>query len=379
MRGFLRRPPRPLPAWWPEGQPWPPVTYAKRPMPAWWPQGEDWPPRHARTGADLQFPIRIAVIFAIVLHLVVVGVVAIVNTVFGPFVQPLVWPVSGTLLVATVAGLFVVAMRRIGAPLTEIVAAAHRVADGDLSARVEERGLPWLRSLAHAFNTMTARLDRQQRERRELFADIAHELRTPLAVIQGRIEGMLDGVYSRDNDQVTQVLQEARALSRLIDDLRTSANAENGTLALQKEPTDLAVLIEETADLFRPDAAARRVVIDARIPDDLPIVAVDPLRLREVIANLLSNALRHAPEGSVVAIECSLSARSVVVRVSDEGPGIPEIDLERVFNRFFKGPTSTGSGLGLTIARSLVIAHGGTIAAARRESGGTAITVTLPR
>ena len=379
MHGFLRRPPRPLPPWWPEGQPWPPVPPEKRPVPAWWPHGEDWPPRRQGLPPELRLAVRVAVIFAIVLHLVGVGVLTIAGSVISPFAREPVWPVSVTLLIAVLAGAFVLAMRRIGAPLSDIVAAARRVADGDLSVRVDARGLPWLRSVAHAFNTMTGQLDRQQRERRELVADIAHELRTPLAVIQGRVEGMLDGVYGRGNEQIAQVLQETRALSRLIEDLRTSANAESGTLTLRREPTDLAVLIEETADGFRPDVEARRGQIDVRVPDDLPVVPVDPLRLREVLANLLSNALRHAPDGRRIAIECSPSPDSVMIRVSDEGQGISEAELRRVFDRFYKGATSTGSGLGLTIARSLVVAHGGTITAARREGGGTVITVTLPR
>jgi two-component system sensor histidine kinase BaeS len=349
-------------------------------MPPWWPAGETWPPRHspARPG-EFAFPIRVAVVVAIVLHLAILGALAIATTVFGPFERPIGWPVSATLLVALVAGLFVLAMRRVGAPLTEIVAAVHRVADGELGTRVDERGLPWLRSLARAFNTMTTRLDRQQRERRQLVADIAHELRTPLAVIQGRAEGMLDGVYPRDEEQVARLLDQTRVLSRLIDDLRTSANAEAGVLTLHREPTDLAVLLEETADGFRAEASARQVSITVDVANDLPLLSVDPLRVREIVSNLLSNALRYAPQGTVVTIECANAVRAVRLGVTDSGPGIPEGDRQRVFERFYKGTTSTGSGLGLSIVRSLTLAHGGTIAVTDGAHGGTMFCVTFPR
>ena len=375
----MNRQPRPLPAWWPPGRPWPPPAGEARPVPAWWPQGEDWPPKHAgRPRGERGVPIRLAILFAVSLHLIVVGALAVVREIAGPFGWQPVWPVSATILVTLIAGLFVLAMRRIGAPLGDIVAAARRVADGDLSVRIDEQGLPWLRSLASAFNTMTARLERQQQERRALMADIAHELRTPLAVIQGRVEGMIDGVYPRDEQQVAQVLEETRLLARLVEDLRTSANAESGALTLQKEATDLGVLIEDAVDAFQPEAETRKVRVEVRVIGELPLMHLDPLRIREVLTNLLANALRHSPEGSVVTIEGGREGAAAVIRVIDEGAGIPPSDLPRVFDRFYKGATSKGSGLGLTIARSLVTAHGGTISAESRAGRGTTITFTVP-
>jgi two-component system, OmpR family, sensor histidine kinase BaeS len=383
VRRRLTAPPRPLPSWWPPDRPWPPVEPTRSAStPGWWPQGEPWPPPDAasRSGGSTRFPIRIAILFAIGLNLIVAGAVALVRAVAAPFgVGPLgstpLWSVGVTLVAAT-AWLFVVAMRRVGTPVSDIVVAADRVAEGDLSVRLDERGLPWLGRVAHAFNTMTLRLERQQRDRRALMADIAHELRTPLAVIQGRMEGMLDGVYPRDEPQIRQVLNETRTLARLVEDLRTSAHLESGTLTLQKEATDLGVLLEEMAQMFRPEAEARRVSLDVQA-GDLPLLTVDPLRIREVLANLLSNAIRYSPDSGAVRIIAQKDRDEIVVRVVDQGPGILPEDLPKIFERFQKGPTSHGSGIGLSIARSLVAAHGGTI---RADSGseGTTMTFTVP-
>jgi len=355
------------------------------PMPAWWPQGESWPPKTGPAPRHYElhrFPIRVAILFAIVLHLIAVGLVALIRLVTWPLgIGPILggsWPLSASVAIVAIAWLFVVAMRRVGTPLSDIVMAADRVAAGDLSVRLDEQGLPWLGSVARAFNSMTLRLERQQRDRRALMADIAHELRTPLSVIQGRVEGMLDGVYPRDEPQIRQVLEETRMLARLVEDLRTSASLDAGTLALQKETTDLDVLIEDTADAFTPEAERRHVRLDVHT-GDLPLLTVDPFRIREVLSNLLSNALRYSPDGGVVRIEAQEQASAIVVRIIDQGPGISSQDLPRVFDRFYKETTSKGSGLGLAIAKSLVEAHGGTIAAESSAGGGTTIVCTLPK
>jgi signal transduction histidine kinase len=273
---------------------------------------------------------------------------------------------------------WVAVMRRVGFPLGDIVGAASRVADGDFSVRVVERGPPSLRSVAHAFNSMTTRLEANEEQRRQLMADVAHELRTPLAVVQARLEGLIDGIYPRDDNQLKALLSETRTLARLVDDVRTLANVESGTLGLQKEPTDLAVLIHEAAASFSDSGAAdRRVGIRVDLPD-LPLVDVDPVRIREVVGNLLSNAVRHSAAHGVVSIAATVGAGALVVTVADEGEGIAPADLIRVFDRFYKGSRSNGSGLGLTIARNLVRAHGGDIRAESTLGRGTTMTVTLP-
>ncbi len=289
------------------------------------------------------------------------------------------WPLGGAVPIVLGILFFLFAMRRVGRPLGDVVGAADRVAEGDFSVRVRERGSPWVRTLGRAFNSMTERLERQQRQRRDLMADVAHELRTPLAVMQGRLEGMLDGVYPQDASQVAQILDETRHLGRLVDDLRTLAHSEGGTLALQREPTDLAVLLADAAASFRPEAERRRVKLTVHAGDDLPILEIDPVRIREVVVNLLTNALRYAPDGGLVTIDTRMgTASTIAVAVSDDGPGISAADLPHVFDRFYKGRASSGSGLGLAIAHNLVAAHGGTIAARSAPGQGTTITFTLP-
>jgi signal transduction histidine kinase len=208
-------------------------------------------------------------------------------------------------------------------------------------------------------------------------ADIAHELRTPLSVIQGRLEGLLDGVYPRDDARLAQVLDETRLMARLVEDLRTLAHAENGALGLRKEPTDLAMLIRDAVASVAPAADSRQLSVD--LPQELPVLDLDPLRIRQVLLNLLSNALHHTPAGGAVAVGARASSEQIVVTVADAGPGLPAEEVARIFERFYKGAASGGSGLGLTIARNLVLAHGGTIRAESRAGAGTVITFTLPR
>jgi signal transduction histidine kinase len=272
----------------------------------------------------------------------------------------------------------IVVMRRVGFPLGDIVGAAARVAEGDFSVRVVERGPPSLRSVGRAFNSMTARLEANERQRQQLMADVAHELRTPLAVIQARLEGLIDGIYQRDDGQLKGLLGETRTLARLVEDVRTLANVESGRLGLQREPTDLAVLIHDVAASFS-DAGTEAARVPIRLEvAELPLLDVDPVRIREVIANLLSNAVRHAAAGGTVSLAAAVRGGSVAVTIADEGPGIAPENLSRVFDRFYKDSRSTGSGLGLTIARNLVLAHGGDIRAESVLGRGTTMTVTLP-
>jgi signal transduction histidine kinase len=273
---------------------------------------------------------------------------------------------------------FVLTMRRVGLPFGEIVAAAGRVAEGDYSTRVVERGPPYLRIVSRAFNGMTARLQEQDRQRRDLLADIAHELRTPLAVVQGRLEGVLDGVYPRDDAQIGELLDEARMLARLVEDLGTLAHAERGVMGLRKEPTDAALLVHDAARTLEPESRARSVRLTVDAVPELDLIEVDPLRLREVVVNLVANAILHSQTGAEVSLSATQAAGWLVIRVKDNGPGIGPEDLSRIFDRFHKGPRSLGSGLGLAIARQLVEAHGGEIAVESTVGAGTVFTVRIP-
>lgn len=269
-------------------------------------------------------------------------------------------------------------LRRVGSPLASVMDAANRVAAGDYSVRVGEYGPPPMVGLAHAFNTMTTRLQDHDRQRRELMADVAHELRTPLTVMQGKVEGLIDGVYPLDAAQLKTVLEETHVLSRLIEDLRTLALSEGGALQLQRESTDVVALAHEAIRTLEPGASASGVRLGVEGVSAVT-AEIDPVRIREVLTNLLSNALRHTPAGGAVTVRIAPKDENVLIRVADTGAGMTAEDLARVFDRFHKGPESRGSGLGLTIAKGLVVAHGGEISASSEPGRGTTIAFTLPR
>jgi signal transduction histidine kinase len=355
--------------------------------PPWWPAGEPWPPsgpRRAWRRGRARFVRRVAVIFGVLIFLSATGAMTLLSFLFnragmgwGRPRPPLFGMAGFAVMFILIAG-FGAVLRRFAWPLGDVVAGADRVANGDYTVRLPEQGPRSLRSVARAFNSMTARLQSQDAQRRHLMADVAHELRTPLTVVQGRLEGLLDGVYPRDDARLGELLNDTRVLARLVEDLGTLANAEAGALGLRKEPTDLAILINDTAASFSLDAEARRVAIRVEPAGELPTVDVDPVRIREVLRNLLSNALRHSPANAVITVAMKQRPGQIAVMVRDTGSGIPADVLPHIFNRFFKGPTSQGSGLGLTIARNLVVAHGGEISAESRVGEGTTITFTVP-
>ena len=355
--------------------------------PRWWPENEPWPPRDARgqwrtrRGRLIR---RVAATVLIVLSLSVCGALALVwvlATRLG-FIEPTAQSAAMILLVGGMVGLailglgFMTVMRWVALPLTRVMQAADRVAAGNYDVRVAEHGPPPIRVLTRSFNTMTERLRQHDRLRRDLMADVAHELRTPLTVIQGKLEGLLDGVYPRDEAQLQVLLEETHVLSRLVEDLRTLALSESGALKLQKESIDVGDLARDVA------AAFAGVTVDAAA--GLQRIEIDPVRIRQVLSNLLSNALRHTPAGGSIHLRVGESRSAnpesaVVVEVQDTGSGMTAEDIARAFDRFYTGSGSRGSGLGLTIARSLVAAHGGEIHATSEPGRGTTITFTLPR
>jgi signal transduction histidine kinase len=265
------------------------------------------------------------------------------------------------------------AVRRMATPFGDLIDAAGRIEGGDYTARVPERpaGPPPVRALVHSFNGMTSRLEANERQRRTLLADIGHELRTPLAVLQGELEAMLDGVHPPDAEHLEAALDETHVLARLVDDLQTLALADAGTLALHREPTDLDILIQEVARSMRPAGDAAAPTIATAVQDDLPLADVDPVRIREVLTNLVGNALRYAPSGSAVTIVAQRGdgGPTVLLSVADTGPGIPADLLPHVFDRFARAADSRGSGLGLAIARQLVEAHGGHLSVESSPAG----------
>ena len=272
--------------------------------------------------------------------------------------------------------------RRVAFSLDELSEAADRVEHGDYTTRVTvpQTGPRPMRDLARSFNEMVTRLEADEAQRRRLLADVSHELRTPLTVVQGNIEAMLDGVHEADEAHLAAILEETRVLGRLVDDLRTVALSESGSLPLHREPTDLAIVATDAVGGFRSAAQAAGVALDTEIAEDIPLLEVDPVRIREVISNLVANALRHTPSGGSIAVDARVdeAGRAVVVTVRDTGTGIDPELLPHVFDRFAKAPGSRGSGLGLAIARGLVEAHGGSIEVESTPDRGSTFRFRIP-
>jgi len=295
-----------------------------------------------------------------------------------------VLPLIGLLVLAGMGFLGMAGRRlyRVSAPLGDLMAASEQVATGDYSTRVKEQGPVEVRRLSLAFNQMADHLQTSDEQRRRMLADISHELRTPLTIIQGNLEGMLDGVYPADEAHLKSIFEESQVLGRLVEDLHLLALAESSALQLQRQPTDLAVLINETMAAFQARAEAAGVHLAAELPEQAPPLSLDSLRLHEVLSNLIANALRYTPAGGEIRLRYTLTGQGesplAHIEVCDTGPGIAAADLPYVFERFYKARDSGGSGLGLAIARRLVEAHGGTIEASNPAEGGTTIRITLP-
>jgi signal transduction histidine kinase len=320
--------------------------------------------------------------FFVVVIVVIASVVALlawlIGSVLGATDSPVVAVLLG-LLALLILMRVARALRLATSPVGDLIEASGRVEAGDFSTRVPETGLREVRTLARAFNAMSARLEEAEQERRSALADVSHELRTPLTVIQGNLEAIIDGVYPADPAHLEPILAETRILERLIEDLRTLTLAEAGSLVLHREPTDLRTLLTDLAASYRSQAEQAGISLAVTVADDLPILDIDPARIREVISNLLTNALRHTPRDGKVELSAAPAGDQVAVTVHDTGGGIPADQLDRIFDRFHRSPDSPGSGLGLPIAKSLVEAHGGSITATSEGGGGATIRVTLPR
>jgi signal transduction histidine kinase len=228
---------------------------------------------------------------------------------------------------------------------------------------------------------MAERLQVTDQQRRNMLADVSHELRTPITVIQGNVEGILDGMYPPDENRLKSILEETQILSRLVDDLRTLALAESGALYLKREPTNLAELIHDTVSNFGAQAREKEITISTSL-GQAEEANIDPQRVREVLTNLLSNALRYTPRAGEINVGVTESAqgpeRALTISVEDNGPGIESTVLPHVFDRFYKSSDSGGMGLGLSIAKYLVEAHGGKIWAESEVGKGTKISFRLP-
>lgn len=327
--------------------------------------------------------------FVITAVLFVGGIAALLNFLFFEYsgVRNIWILLCGAPVILVVLVLIIVInlYLRFGRPLEELFDAINAVEEGNLSVRVSENKSDMFSRLFQRFNKMVGELERAGQQRRNLTADIAHELRTPLHIIQGNLEGVLDGVYQPTPAHINATLDETRLLTRLVNDLQTLSLAETGQLLLHPTRFLLADLVEDLASSFSAQAASQGITLQTSLANPQQYLVADYDRLNQVLSNLISNALHHTPEGGTISIETGLDpseGRMVQISVKDTGSGIPSADLPFIFDRFWRGDRSrserTHSGLGLAIAKQLIHAHKGTIDAQSVEGMGTTFLIELP-
>jgi len=312
----------------------------------------------------------------------------------------LVWlffsELPGKNLILTVVGTFFVLMllgaisfiartvKRVTSPFVEVMSAADLVAKGDFSVRVSEHYSGEFKKLAESFNCMVIELEEAEERRRRLTADVAHELRTPLHILQGNLEGMQDGIYTADDEQIRLLLEETKILSRLVDDLQTLTLAENKQLPLNCEEINIGDLLSEVAAGFTNQVESLGLELCVLSPPDQVIIHGDRERLGQVLRNLVANGMRFTPPGGRIMISSTEEEGRILIQISDTGAGIPEEDLPHVFDRFWKGDQSRarqegiGSGLGLSIAKGIVEMHQGEISVDSQLDQGTTFSIRLP-
>jgi signal transduction histidine kinase len=286
-----------------------------------------------------------------------------------------------SIFLITVAALLV---RRFINPLADVIYAAREVTNGKLSTRISSEGPQDMRSLSDSFNEMASSLERNDRERRDLLADIAHELRTPLSVIRGRLEGIVDGIYTADGSQVSLALEQTYLLQRLVDDLRLLTLAETRQLHFEKKPVDLVQLSQHTIDMFSAEAQEKNISLGLEKGNGNYSIELDAQRMEQVIGNLVGNSLRYIPDGSKIWLTFEETPEAVKLFVNDNGPGVTEDELPYLFDRFWRKEKSRarkagGTGLGLAIARQLVEAQGGTIEAKNLPAGGLQVKILFKK
>lgn len=272
--------------------------------------------------------------------------------------------------------------RSLAAPLSDLEQGARAIESGDLSQRVNAAGSDEMRAVAGAFNSMAGRLEEAETLRQNLLADVAHELRNPLHVLQGNLQAMLDDVYPLNKEEVARLSDQTQHLAALVQDLHDLAQAEADQLPLNRQPTNIAALVKTVASAYRPLALADDIEMRVELLGALPELRVDPDRLKQVTSNLLSNAIRYTPPGGSILVQIEQVGPEVQLRVQDSGPGIPESHLAHIFDRFYRTDNARsrndgGTGLGLAITRAIVQAHGGSITGETTPEGAL-FTVSLP-
>jgi two-component system OmpR family sensor kinase/two-component system sensor histidine kinase BaeS len=354
---------------------------------------QDTPSSQERRGERRFFPF-VLFLFGIIL-LFIGGTAASLYLVFSKYsgVRSIWLLLCGAPFVVVLVLFFIIYIlySRFGRPLRQIFNAIDSVAEGDLSVRVPDDNSPQFGELIKRFNKMVVELERAEQQRRNLTADIAHELRTPLHIIQGNLEGVIDGVYQPTSEHINNTLDETRLLTRLVNDLQTLSLAETGQLPLHFTRFLLTDLVHDLTSSFSSQAASLGIALKANLADPSQELTADYDRLNQVLSNLVSNALRHTPSGGTVSIHAKSienktqnTSHKLQIAVEDTGSGIAPEDLPFIFDRFWRGDKSrserTHSGLGLAIAKQLVLAHDGTIdvQSAGVPGKGTRFTIELP-
>jgi len=290
----------------------------------------------------------------------------------------------GALLAVAVALLITYFLsRRISAPVKALTLAARQLGQGDLSQRVQSKEKGEIGELAQAFNTMAENLGRSEQLRRNMIADIAHELRTPLSNLRGYLEAMHDGVIKPEPDAIRSLNEEADLLSVLVDDLQELSSAEAGELKLHCRKENIIKLLKQTVAVKQSQATAKGIALSSNLPKKLPLVSIESRRISQVLLNLIDNAITHTPQGGTITIAARQLDNWLEISVEDTGEGIPAEDLPNVFERFYRVDKSRaratgGTGLGLAIAKYLVEAHNGKINVQSELGKGSCFSFTIP-
>lgn len=307
----------------------------------------------------------------------------------NPMVEEVVMRVNRAVWLATsMAGglafaLALLIVRTISTPLARVADASQAVASGDLSARAPIAGPTEVQRVGVAFNQMAHQLNQQEALRRAMLADVTHELRTPLTVMQGQIEALIDGIFPATAEHLAPLHSQTLHLARVVEDLRTLAHADAGQLKLEQVPVSLPKLVFELLNTFEAEATAKQLTLTSHIPENLPPLRADATFLWQVLANLLTNALRHTPPHGQIVVAASKQDKYAQLIVSDSGEGINPTDLPHIFERYYRTDgtlcaSPDGSGLGLAIARRLTESHGGTITISSQLGVGTIVRLRWP-
>lgn len=268
-------------------------------------------------------------------------------------------------------------------PLRQLSRAAEKIRQGELKQEVPVETRDEVGQLAAVFNQMSAELAVNENNRQELLANIAHELKTPLAILQGHLESMLDGVEQPEPDKLFSMQEEVMRLTRLVGDLRDLSLAQVHQLELHLQPMDLGEKTERAAEMLEPLLEDKNLHFVKELAPDLPLRQLDPDRLNQILYNLITNAIRYTTPGTAILLKTEAAGENVRLLIADEGPGIAPEDLPHVFEQFYRGDKSRnralgGSGIGLSLAKSFVEAQGGSIRAENRKNGGAAFIVEFP-